>query len=1066
MSQSDSNSTVYDNVKQMLYENLDYGIVIIGPSGEIVAFNEYFQELTGFSQEEIIGKSISFFNLDSKAYLSSKNRNTLQSLTKRFNLELKTKNKGCKWISVFEKPKLDAEKNRGSILFIEELSGQIDCGDHFEMIHDLIHDATIFENDLQGYLRNLHLQLSKVFPVENLLISLKITKNTLWFPYIHDVKNPYKKEFFRTNGSGISEYIINNPDTLMLSEQQFIELSKKVNLSSYEEPAKSQIIVPIRKLNKVIGTIRCFSYEEDIYLDRSKVQLLTEIGKRIGVVVDSIRNNSERSLFFELSDIPVMIVNHDGYFEYVNPSFLSETNYVEDELLKSPIQSWIHKEDLKLFDSAIGTLSKGKVIQDIEFRILCEDGDYKWFSWFAQTRVSGISYFFIGRDISNQKREIVLKNRLNKRLSNLIHNLKEGIFFVDKEGKFVHVNNDLCKMLGHKQNDLIGKSFDEILQPSHSFNEIKNLFDPRKTVKSCRFDSQFLNKSNQVVWVNQSLTPEFDEFGEFEGVFGILTNVSKERAEKQRKERLFRLHRSFFDLNNVISKGYDLPKIMQSILNILHTTYKVNVSRIYRVEYTEDLKFEPNNLAVVSEKLMLKSSEKLMMIFPDGISHLRPGITSDSPYKQVIDHQNAAFLIGKEKIERIFYNLQQDPSVELYKAILSHMVIETYALFPVIHLNKVHYLIECVSEKLMDKGETDDLSAFMFQVNVLISKKLGDIDLMKNEKKWRGLIENSSEITCIIDTEGLITFVSPSVKRMLGYEQNSVLDQNIFEFVHPEDRHDAEEKFQVRLKEGGTGFYQTLRIRCSTGEYKFFRVFTSNHLNKEAIKGLIVNAQDITDMVNSENEKYLSIIETEENERKRISRDLHDGVGQYLAATNMYMNLLEMYVEDQLNDEAKDLFQKAAEILKKATIEVRSVSHNIMPPSLKDFGFTDCVKGLVEGLSYCSGDIQFKFIENVDETEIPEWMGLTLFRAIQQIIHNAMTHGKPSEIAVSVKVNNKRLQIEITDNGIGFDPTEINVQDGIGILSIRQRIQSVGGSTMIKSQPNKGTTFTINTTIP
>lgn len=659
---------------------------------------------------------------------------------------------------------------------------------------------------------------------------------------------------------------------------------------------------------------------------------------------------------------------------------------------------------------------------------------------------------------NDQKQDTNITMRLTGRINNLILNLKDGVVFVDKNGIISDVNNAICEMLGYSEQELVGSKALDTFYPSQKNRDFNEIFRKDGTPLEDRYTIQVEQKNGILLWVTLSLTPEYDENDSLLGVVAILTDISNEQAEKGRKERLYRLHESFITLNKAISRGYNLEQIHQTVMGILHSTYKINVSRIYKVNYTED---DQQNLSLAAERLMSKSLTKLSSLFPNGIRDVTPQPSQGSPYLHAIEDQTPQFINGKQTIYSTFSSLIQDPSVEMYKQIMTFMKIDFYALFPIIHFNETHYLIECVSDNLLDEGDMDDLSAFMQQVNALIDKKMGDIDLQKNERKWRGLIENSSEITCIINRSGKIIFISPSVERMLGYSHGTILDDNIFSYIHPEDRGVAEERFDRRLSEGGEGYYQILRIRHATDNYRFFRVFTSNHMDKEEIEGLIVNAQDITDMIKTENEKYLSIIETEENERKRISRDLHDGVGQYLAATNMYMNLLETTISHKLDDPMIDLFKKTAEMLRKATSEIRTVSHNIMPPSLKDFGFLECVKGLVEGLSQGSAPVRFTFSEDVGILDIPEWVGLTLFRAIQQILSNAITHGKPKNVNVVLHKNQKIFTIEIKDDGIGFDPSRINDRDGIGIMSIRHRIQSVGGRTIITSEPGKGTNFKI-----
>lgn len=1047
--------------RELLNDFVDFGILFIAPDGKIVTCNKRFEEITGSSLDELEGTTGEQLFLEQQEVTKFYNRlnDRKKGLSERYRLQIKRKDHSIIWISVCAKPKFnELDQFIGTVSVVEDITDHIQFDLVQEIIDELSKNAHQYEYDLKSFLQSVHQHIKKIMPADNMVFALERTNRTVWFPYVSDSSEEVHRSEFRTGGSGLTEYVMKKGSSVVLNEKALLDLRLTNDLTTYHPIPKSQIVVPIKGGERVIGALRCYSYtHENLYSDTSML-LLERIGERIGILIEKIKNNTEQRMFVELSDIPVVIINRDGFFEFVNQTFADKLQFDICEILHQPVSAFIHVDDHEKFNWVQSSLKDGKSLNDLEMRLVNKKKEILWISWFAQPQLTDVSFYFVGRDITKQKQETKIKERLSSRINNLVLNLKDGVVFVDRKGIITHVNNAICEMLGYTEQELVGAKALDTLYPAEKDRDFDEIFKKDGTPLADRYNIQVEKKNGVYLWINLSLTPEYDENDSLLGVMAILTDISKEQEEKSRKERLYRLHKSFFTLNKAISRGYNLEQIHQTVMSILHTTYRINVSRIYKVNYTED---DYPTLTLAAERMMTKSLNKLSNLFPNGIRDLTPKPSAGSPYLQAIEEQTPLFINGKQTIYSAFSSLMQDPSVELYVKIMNFMKIDFYALFSIVHFNEAHYLIECVSEKLLDEGEMDDLSAFMQQVNALIDKKLGDIDLQKNERKWRGLIENSSEITCIINRTGRITFISPSVERMLGHSHRTILHDNIFSYIHPEDRIVAEERFARRLSEGGEGYYQILRIRDAADNYKFFRVFTSNHLDKEEIEGLIVNAQDITDMIKTENEKYLSIIETEENERKRISRDLHDGVGQYLAATNMYMNLLETTVKDKLDESTQILFHKTAEILRKATTEVRSVSHNIMPPSLKDFGFVDCVKGLVEGLSQGSAGINFTFTESSGEIDLPEWVGLTLFRAIQQILSNAITHGKPKNIALSMGRDKKVLFIQVSDDGVGFDPTRIDEKDGIGIMSIRHRIQSVGGQTIIKSEPGKGTTFTI-----
>ena len=133
----------------------------------------------------------------------------------------------------------------------------------------------------------------------------------------------------------------------------------------------------------------------------------------------------------------------------------------------------------------------------------------------------------------------------------------------------------------------------------------------------------------------------------------------------------------------------------------------------------------------------------------------------------------------------------------------------------------------------------------------------------------------------------------------MEYSVDELMGNNVFDYIHPDDYKSAYDKFLVRYQEGGIGEYNIYRMRTKSGSYKYLRIMLSNHFDEPSINGFIINAQDVTELINAEKEKYLLVMKTEEAERLRISHDLHDGLGQKIAAANMYFNTLEELVKNR-----------------------------------------------------------------------------------------------------------------------------------------------------------------------
>jgi PAS domain S-box-containing protein len=333
--------------------------------------------------------------------------------------------------------------------------------------------------------------------------------------------------------------------------------------------------------------------------------------------------------------------------------------------------------------------------------------------------------------------------------------------------------------------------------------------------------------------------------------------------------------------------------------------------------------------------------------------------------------------------------------------------------------------------------------------------------LINNEKKWKTLVKGSSDLICVLNTTCNIIFISNSVKNILGYNAKSLLNSSIKNIIHKDDILAPEEC--CRNNNDTKVDHKIMRFKNSSGNFTALRIAMryDDKIYKDPC--IIINGQDISELKKAEAQRFMIGKASEENERRRIARDLHDGVGQYLATTVLYNSLLGKYVEKEMSEEGKEIYKNSVKMLKKATEEVRAVSHNIMPSSMKDFGFLKSIQQLINDLKKSNPQINFIYNNQVLRNNIgfSEHINLNLFRSIQQIFNNCLKHGKPSIVRLTIKYDTSQLKIKILDNGLGFDTNVIDYKKGIGMQSINDRVISLGGEMNLVSKKNKGTIISI-----
>jgi two-component system NarL family sensor kinase len=196
-----------------------------------------------------------------------------------------------------------------------------------------------------------------------------------------------------------------------------------------------------------------------------------------------------------------------------------------------------------------------------------------------------------------------------------------------------------------------------------------------------------------------------------------------------------------------------------------------------------------------------------------------------------------------------------------------------------------------------------------------------------------------------------------------------------------------------------------------------------------------------------------SIFNAEENERLRIAKDLHDGIGQLLSAMKLNLQTLD---DKQLENPT---IVKVLDIVDDCATEARQIAHNIMPHHLIEKGLSFALKDLVEKVNNPKLEVKMDIIglENRLDAELE----IPIYRIIQESINNIIRHAKATSVYISLEKDSNNVTCSIEDNGIGFD-TNIISKKGIGLENMESRILYLNGTLEIHSQMNKGTLITFN----
>lgn len=199
-----------------------------------------------------------------------------------------------------------------------------------------------------------------------------------------------------------------------------------------------------------------------------------------------------------------------------------------------------------------------------------------------------------------------------------------------------------------------------------------------------------------------------------------------------------------------------------------------------------------------------------------------------------------------------------------------------------------------------------------------------------------------------------------------------------------------------------------------------------------------------------------SLVSAQEQERERISRELHDETSQALTALLIQIKVLEKLRNlEEVADQAREL----REIVAKTLEEVRRLAHDLRPSTLDNLGLLPTLDWYIRLYQNKTGlEVNFQ-VKVHDETRVPRHLELVIYRVLQEALTNIARHAQATQVWITLEQEPKRIQLSVRDNGCGFDVARMAAQQdhGLGLLGIQERVELVGGSFHLDSHVGQGT---------
>ena len=338
-------------------------------------------------------------------------------------------------------------------------------------------------------------------------------------------------------------------------------------------------------------------------------------------------------------------------------------------------------------------------------------------------------------------------------------------------------------------------------------------------------------------------------------------------------------------------------------------------------------------------------------------------------------------------------------------------------------------------------------------------------DLRVSEERYRKLFENAQDGVWIHDLEGNFITFNKAAEKMIGYTADEIFKMNAKDFLSQESLDLAHKVRRQLLKNEPVEQPYEQKVFRKDGRETYIQLSTSLVTDKGRPVGFQNIARDITEQkkLNDNLRGYLQLAtRAQEEERKRISHELHDDTIQALVVLSRKLDALtgSKDIPNEVREQLEELWNQAGSIVQ----GVRRLSQDLRPAAIDRLGLLPAIRWLADDVSKFSG-IKTKVNVIGKEHRLPEEGAIALYRIIQEALRNVWRHSGATRAGIIIEFHYKYTRITICDNGKGFtlpeQVSDLAKQGKLGLAGMQERVQLIGGTISVESVPGRGTTITI-----
>lgn len=363
-------------------------------------------------------------------------------------------------------------------------------------------------------------------------------------------------------------------------------------------------------------------------------------------------------------------------------------------------------------------------------------------------------------------------------------------------------------------------------------------------------------------------------------------------------------------------------------------------------------------------------------------------------------------------------------------------------------------------EASISRGEAGGKQLFTVIIRDVAERHRAEEKARESEERFRLVANTAPVLIWMSGPDKLCNYFNQPWLEFTGRPIEAELGNGWVDCVHPEDWKACVETYTEAF-DRRESFRMQYRLRRSDGEYRWLLDIGVPRFNADgSFAGYIGSCIDVTDRKLAE--EALSgvnrrLIEAHEEERARIARELHDDISQRFALLEIELQ----GIEEDLPDSAVGVRRRLQEAQKHVSdlgSEIQALSHRLHSSKLKYLGIAKAARSFCKELSE-KQKVEIEFSDADIPPNLPQDISVCLFRVLQEALQNAVKHSGVKHFVVELRGDPDRVQLAVSDSGVGFNPKATMSSNGLGLVSMQERLHLVKGELSIESRPSCGTTL-------